>query len=154
CAACSRRTPPSTGTCSPMWCSGGATSTSRTACTGRCEPPCSSATSCTPGCWNCEAGRRERPHRRGVVGYGSAVSSIDAKRAHEAREARRRHLQQRQTVIFGSLIAGLLVIGLGAGAVWAGILPAPISIPIQSPEPDDLAPPAPCPPEGALPVPM
>lgn len=82
------------------------------------------------------------------------MSSIDAKRAHEAREARRRHLQQRQTVIFGSLIAGLLVIGLGAGAVWAGILPAPISIPIQSPEPDDLAPPAPCPPEGALPVPM
>jgi len=82
------------------------------------------------------------------------VSSIDAKRAHEAREARRRHLQQRQTVIFGSLIAGLLVFGLGAGAVWAGILPPPISVPIQSPEPDDVAPPAPCPPEGALPAPM
>jgi len=82
------------------------------------------------------------------------VSSIDAKRAQEAREARRRHLQQRQTVIFGSLIAGLLVIGLGAGAVWAGILPPPISIPIQSPEPDDVAPPAPCPPEGAVPAPM
>lgn len=82
------------------------------------------------------------------------MSSIDARRAHEARENRRRHLQQRQTVIFGSLIAGLLVIGLAAGAIWAGILPAPVSIPIQSPEPEDVAPAPPCPPEDALPVPL
>lgn len=82
------------------------------------------------------------------------MSSIDAKRAHQARESRRKHLQQRQTVIFGSLIAGLLVIGLAAGAVWVGILPAPVNIPIQTPEPEDAAPPAPCPPADALPVPM
>ena len=82
------------------------------------------------------------------------MSSIDAKRAHDARETRRRHLQQRQTVIFGSLIAGLLVIGLAAGAIWAGILPAPVSIPIQSPEPEDAAAAPPCPPGDALPVPL
>lgn len=82
------------------------------------------------------------------------MSSIDARRAHEARESRRRHLQQRQTVIFGSLIAGLLVIGLAAGAIWVGILPAPVNIPIQTPEPEEAAPAAPCPPPDALPVPM
>ena len=37
--------------------------------------------------------------------------------AVRARAARRRHLQQRQTVIFGTLVAALLVIGLLGGAV-------------------------------------
>lgn len=82
------------------------------------------------------------------------MSSIDAKRAHAARESRRRHLQQRQTVIFGSLIAGLLVIGLAAGAVWVGILPAPIDIPIHSSEDEDAVDPPPCPPADAPPVPF
>lgn len=81
------------------------------------------------------------------------MSSIDAKHAAAARAARRRHLQQRQTVIFGSLIAGLLVIGLAAGAMWVGILPTPVNIPIHAPEPENTAPPPPCPPPDATPVP-
>ncbi len=82
------------------------------------------------------------------------MSSIDARRAHQARESRRKHQQQRQTVIFGSLIAGLLVLGLAGGAIWVGILPAPVSIPIHTPEPDETVVPPPCPPEGAEPVPL
>lgn len=81
------------------------------------------------------------------------MSSIDAKHAAAARAARRRHLQQRQTVIFGSLIAGLLVIGLAAGAMWVGILPSPVNIPIHSPEPESTAPPPPCPAPDATPIP-
>src|SRR5699024_9169245 len=148
-----QRTPPSTATCSPTWCPGGATCTWKMVCTERSVQHCNNAIFCTPGCSNCEP-RPGCRQCRPVVRYGSAVSSIDAKRAHDARETRRRHLQQRQTVIFGSLIAGLLVIGLAAGAIWAGILPAPVSIPIQSPEPEEVAAAPPCPPEDALPVPL
>lgn len=81
------------------------------------------------------------------------MSSIDTRHATAAREARRRHLQQRQTVIFGSLIAALLVIGLAAGSMWAGILPTPVDIPIKSPEAEDDAAP-PCPPPDTPPVPF
>lgn len=74
--------------------------------------------------------------------------------AVRARAARRRHMQQRQTVVFGSLVAGLLVVGLVGGAVWANIIPSPVSVPISSPETPTAAPVVPpCPPEGALPVP-
>lgn len=81
------------------------------------------------------------------------MSSIDTRHATAEREARRRHLQQRQTVVFGSLIAGLLVVGLAAGAMWVGILPAPVEIPIKSPEADEAAAP-PCPPPDTPPVPF
>ncbi|WP_022918327.1 LytR C-terminal domain-containing protein [Ruania albidiflava] len=66
-----------------------------------------------------------------------------------ARAARRRHLQQRQTVIFGTLIAAMLVVGLASGAMWVGILPSPFSVPINSPEPTASEATVPCPPEDA-----
>lgn len=74
--------------------------------------------------------------------------------AVRARAARRRHLQQRQTVIFGTLVAALLVIGLLGGAVWSGVISSPIDVPINSGEAAD-APAAvvpPCPPPETLPV--
>ena len=71
-----------------------------------------------------------------------------------ARAARRRHLQQRQTVIFGTLIAAMLVVGLAAGAMWVGILPSPISVAIESPEDSSGADTQPCPPDGATYVPL
>lgn len=64
-------------------------------------------------------------------------------------------MQQRQTVIFGSIIAVLLGLALFAGAVWAEIIPAPVNIELKVPEPEES--PAltqPCPPEGAHPVPF
>ncbi|MBK5248621.1 MAG: LytR C-terminal domain-containing protein [Actinomycetales bacterium] len=73
--------------------------------------------------------------------------------AAQARAGRRRHLQQRQTVIFGGLIAAILVIGLTATAMWVGILPSPINVPISSPTPTDTVAAMPCPPDGQLPVP-
>lgn len=71
-----------------------------------------------------------------------------------ARAARRRHLQQRQTVIFGTLIAAMLVVGLAAGAMWVGILPSPVSVAIEAPESTSAADSQPCPPEGATYVPL
>lgn len=74
--------------------------------------------------------------------------------ALRARAARRRHLQQRQTVIFGTLVAALLLIGLVAGGMWTGVIPSPVSVPINdgnAAAPTPVVPP--CPPEGALPVP-
>ncbi|GAB2604128.1 LytR C-terminal domain-containing protein [Pseudactinotalea suaedae] len=75
--------------------------------------------------------------------------------AVRARAARRRHLQQRQTVIFGTLVAALLLVALLGGAVWSGVIPSPVSVPINSggpaATPDAIAPP--CPPADALPVP-
>ncbi|WP_154795821.1 LytR C-terminal domain-containing protein [Occultella kanbiaonis] len=77
------------------------------------------------------------------------MSTNGVRDAAEARAARRRHLQQRQTIIFGGLIAVMLVIALTAGAMWVGILPTPVNIPINSPEPTEAtAAPGPCPPEG------
>lgn len=75
--------------------------------------------------------------------------------AVRARVARRRHMQQRQTVIFGTLVTVLLVAGLLGGAVWSGVLPSPIDIEINSGAPEATPAPVapPCPPEGALPVP-
>ncbi|UFU07095.1 LytR C-terminal domain-containing protein [Ruania halotolerans] len=72
----------------------------------------------------------------------------------KARAARRRHLQQRQTVIFGTLIAAMLVVGLAAGAVWVGILPSPVSIAISEPESTESDDAGPCPPDGATYVPL
>lgn len=63
-------------------------------------------------------------------------------------------MQQRQTVLFGTLIAGLLFAALFAGAVWAEIIPSPVSVEINDSStatPTAIVPP--CPPEGQLPVP-
>lgn len=57
-------------------------------------------------------------------------------------------------MVFGTLVAALLVVGLLGGAMWSGVLPSPVSIPINSG--GGVAPPSavvpPCPPEGAKPV--
>lgn len=71
-----------------------------------------------------------------------------------ARAARRRHLQQRQTVIFGTLIAVMLVGGLASGAMWVGILPSPFTVAINSPEPTGEGETFPCPPDDATFVPL
>lgn len=80
------------------------------------------------------------------------MTSPTAKSAARARALRRKHLQQRQTVIFGTIIAVLLAVGLFAGAVWADILPSPVTVPIHHPSP--TAPttlPMPCPPPETSP---
>lgn len=73
--------------------------------------------------------------------------------AMRARAARRRHLQQRQTVVFGTLVAALLVVGLLGGAMWSGVLPSPVNVPINSggaEAPTAVVPP--CPPADTKPV--
>jgi hypothetical protein len=72
-----------------------------------------------------------------------------------ARQRRRRHVHERQAVIFGVLLAGLGVAGLGAAAVYTGNLELPfLARGFSSPEPTGLAAAdSPCPPEGATPVP-
>ncbi|KAE8762479.1 LytR C-terminal domain-containing protein [Georgenia thermotolerans] len=65
---------------------------------------------------------------------------------------RRRRLQQRQTVIFGALITVLLVVGLVAGLMWAGAVPAPFKRSFSSASPTEQQIVTPCPPEGATPV--
>jgi hypothetical protein len=72
-----------------------------------------------------------------------------------ARQRRRRHVHERQAVIFGVLLAGLGVAGLGAAAVYTGNLELPfLARGFSSPAPTGLAAAdSPCPPEGATPVP-
>lgn len=69
------------------------------------------------------------------------------------RAARRRHLLERQAVIFGGLIAILLALALVSLAVWFGAIPAPFDVPLKTPPPAASAAPWPCPPEDARPVP-
>lgn len=71
------------------------------------------------------------------------------------RQLRRRHMHERQAVIFGVLLAGLALVGLGAAAVYTGNLDLPgLDRAIaQAPSPTEALKAFPCPPEGALPVP-
>ncbi|KQR08522.1 LytR C-terminal domain-containing protein [Cellulomonas sp. Leaf334] len=71
-----------------------------------------------------------------------------------ARQLRRRHMHERQAVIFGVLLAALALAGLGAAAMFTGSLNLPVfardfSTPVT---PTTLQDPYPCPPAGALPV--
>ncbi|WP_213281995.1 LytR C-terminal domain-containing protein [Cellulomonas hominis] len=72
-----------------------------------------------------------------------------------ARQRRRRHTRERQAVVFGVLLTGLAVAGLGAAAVYTGNVSLPLlARDFSSPEPTGLAAEdSPCPPEGATPVP-
>ncbi len=73
-----------------------------------------------------------------------------------ARALRRRHQQERQAVVFGSLVAALAVLGLGAVAVYTGAIRAPfLDRGFVTPSSDVTAstlPPPPCPPDGAVPL--
>ncbi|PVU84054.1 hypothetical protein DDP54_06275 [Cellulomonas sp. WB94] len=63
-------------------------------------------------------------------------------------------MHERQAVIFGVLLAGLAVAGLGAAAVYTGTLGIPfLSRGFSSPPPEAGVTAPPCPPEGAAPVP-
>lgn len=72
-----------------------------------------------------------------------------------ARQLRRRHMHERQAVVFGVLLAGLAVAGVGSAALYTGS----ISLPFlerdfsRTAEPSATAEAVYCPPEGALPVP-
>ena len=70
-----------------------------------------------------------------------------------ARQLRRRHRRERQAVVFGGMVAAMAVAGLGAAAVYTGVVDAPVArgfTVLTEPAPTIAAPP--CPPEGALPV--
>lgn len=81
------------------------------------------------------------------------MTDLDAERE---RRLRRRRVHERQAVVFGTLLTGLAVAGLGSVAVYTGAVSAPfLQREFSSPEPEDTGtavPPAPCPPEGTLPV--
>lgn len=68
------------------------------------------------------------------------------------RAVRRRHLHERQAVIFGTLVTALAAAGLLGLGVYVGVIPAPFDVPIATPSPTDTAAGQPCPPDGALPV--
>lgn len=73
-----------------------------------------------------------------------------------ARSLRRRHQHERQAVVFGGLVAGLAVVGLGAAAVYSDAVDAPMLdrdfvTPVVTETGPDLPPP-PCPPDGAVPL--
>ncbi|MBO0899082.1 LytR C-terminal domain-containing protein [Cellulomonas sp. zg-ZUI22] len=71
-----------------------------------------------------------------------------------ARALRRRHMHERQAVVFGVLLAGLAVSGLGAAALYTDSLSLPFlereftALPTEAAEDVRTY----CPPEGALPV--
>lgn len=68
------------------------------------------------------------------------------------RAKRRRRLQQRQTVIYGLLIAGLAVAAAFAYLVFSGTVPSPWTRPITMPEKIETSETMECPPEGAYSV--
>ncbi|MCR6688891.1 LytR C-terminal domain-containing protein [Cellulomonas sp.] len=74
--------------------------------------------------------------------------------ADRARALRRRHMHERQAVVFGVLLATLAVVGLGAAAVYTGSLSLPFVEEefSASPTPTPVVRSYPCPPEGARPV--
>lgn len=81
------------------------------------------------------------------------MSTGPADETARRRVVRRRHLHERQAVIFGSLITALVVAALMGLAVWFGVIPAPFSVPFATVAPSSDAAAQPCPPSAALPVP-
>jgi len=79
----------------------------------------------------------------------SAPGAVDRERA-----LRRRHRRERQALLFGVLLAALALAGLGAIGVFTGAISSPFSRDFSTPkaDPKNAVAPAPCPPEGSLPV--
>lgn len=67
------------------------------------------------------------------------------------RAVRRRHLHERQAVVFGTLITAMVAAALLGLGVWFGAIPSPFTVPFATPAPPGSS--QPCPPEGAMPVP-
>ncbi|GMA30093.1 hypothetical protein [Litorihabitans aurantiacus] len=73
--------------------------------------------------------------------------------ARTGRALRRRHLLQRQTIVFGTLSVLLVGAGLAGLGVHLGILPSPVTSEFTDLEAqEEAAQFTPCPAEGALPV--
>ncbi|QCB92437.1 LytR C-terminal domain-containing protein [Cellulomonas shaoxiangyii] len=71
-----------------------------------------------------------------------------------ARQLRRRHMHERQAVVFGVLLAGLAVAGVGSAALYTESISLPfLERDFSRPAPTATAEAVWCPPEGALPVP-
>ena len=70
-------------------------------------------------------------------------------------QLRRRHMHERQAVLFGSIVALMAIAALGSAAVYTGVLSVPLlEREFSTPEAatvDDVPEP-PCPPAGAMPV--
>jgi len=74
------------------------------------------------------------------------------------RETRRKREHERQAVVFGLIIAFLLLAGLAAAAMYSGAFSSPFSRPIytpvaEAPQPEPCLPQVEGQPDGALPVP-
>lgn len=69
------------------------------------------------------------------------------------RALRRRHLHERQAVIFGTLITALAAVALLGLGVWFGAIPTPVDVPFATPDPSRSLVAQPCPPPDAGPVP-
>lgn len=74
------------------------------------------------------------------------------------RETRRKREHERQAVVFGLIIAFLLLAGLAAAAMYSGAFSSPFSRPIytpvaEAPQPEPCLPQVKGQPDGALPVP-
>jgi len=67
---------------------------------------------------------------------------------------RRKRRRERQAVVFGVLVAALAVAALGSIAVFTGAIGSPFDRGFRTAEPDaqTTTAPAPCPPDGTLPV--
>ncbi|MFE4464024.1 LytR C-terminal domain-containing protein [Oerskovia sp. NPDC056781] len=72
-----------------------------------------------------------------------------------SRSVRRRHMHERQAVVFGLLVAFLAITGIGALAVYTGAVEPPFDRTFSSPKVDDAIADvkAPCLAEGTLPIP-
>lgn len=75
--------------------------------------------------------------------------------AESARKVRRRHMHERQAVVFGVILAFLALAFVSAAAIYTGNLSLPWASRAFSskPTPSPTLVPVPCPPAGALPVP-
>jgi hypothetical protein len=72
--------------------------------------------------------------------------------AVKRRALRRRHLHERQAVIFGTLITALAAAGLLGLGVWFGAIPTPFDVPFHTASPSQPFVAQPCPPADATPV--